>query len=564
MKRKIAVKLAAPAAALLLGGCVTVPKDAGFSDVSAASKDRTGHAVSWTRGAGEDAAADALTRTLLVDPLTVDRAVQVALLNNRTLQANFENLGIARGQLINASLFANPVIGFDVWAYGGATTVEALLSEDLTSILYQPLRVGLYGGEFEATKRLVTAQIVALVGNVRRAFYHYQADQQLVDMFTRTVQATEASYLVAARMREAGGMRQLDVLQERALYEQAKIDLNAAVEHLSQSRESLNALMGLWGGQLTWAAPARLPDLPIVEAVAGTETEANPTEAVTSAEYPKKFPPMKRMVKPQGIPIGAKPGMKMNGMTPPPPTAEGRAEGLAGPPVNGDLTGAAPATQPYGGASAERFAAVERAAVANNLDLEASRAFITAQAYRLKLDVANAVVPFANVGLDSDKERNEGTWGLGPGGAVKVPLFDWGQGVYPRETSRLRKRVEEYAALATNVRAAARAAEARLQATRARALYYRDVILPLRAAVTAESQLQYNAMQLGQFDLLLNKRLQIQAGALYIAAVRDYWVARADVEQIVGGSLPAGGVGAMGGMGGGPMIGTTGIGMGGN
>ena len=300
-----------------------------------------------------------------------------------------------------------------------------------------------------------------------------------------------------------------------------------------------------------------------------TDPEASPTEAVTRAEYPKKFPPMKRMVKPQGIPIGAKPGMKMNGMTPPPPTAEGGAEGLAGPPVNGDITGAVPATRPYGGASAERFAAVERAAVANNLDLSASRESITAQTYRLKLDVATAVVPFANVGLDSQKERNQGDWGLGPGGGVKVPVFDWGQGVYPREASRLRKRVEEYAALATNVRAAARAAEARLQTTRARALYYRDVILPLRAAVTAESQLQYNAMQLGRFDLLLNKRLQIQAGVLYIAAVRDYWVARADVEQIIGGSLPTGGVGAMGGIGGGgtgagPMIGTTGIGMGGN
>ena len=146
---------AAPATALLLGGCVNVPKDAGFSDVSAASKDRTGYAVAWTRGATEDAAADSLTRVLLVDPLTVDRAVQVAMLNNRTLQANFETLGIARGQLINASLFANLVIGFDVWSFGGGTTIEALLSEDLTSILYQPPRVGLYGGEFEATERLV-------------------------------------------------------------------------------------------------------------------------------------------------------------------------------------------------------------------------------------------------------------------------------------------------------------------------------------------------------------------------------------------------------------------------
>ena len=75
-------------------------------------------------------------------------------------------------------------------------------------------------------------------------------------MFGRAVQATEASYRTAARMREAGGIRQLDVLQERALYEQAKVDLNAAVENLSQSREALNALMGLWG-EMLFVADAR-------------------------------------------------------------------------------------------------------------------------------------------------------------------------------------------------------------------------------------------------------------------------------------------------------------------
>ena len=246
---------------------------------------------------------------------------------------------------------------------------------------------------------------------------------------------------------------------------------------------------------------------------------------------------MQQKVMPAG---GGSGGMKMDmGGTAAPPTAAARADGLAGPPTVADLTGDQPSTRPTPPASPEQFAGVERAAVANNLDLGAARSFIMAQASRLKLDVATAVVPFADVGLDSDKERNESNWGLGPGGAVKLPIFDWGQGAYPREASRLRQRVEEYAALATNIRAAARAAEARLQTTRARAAYYRNVILPLRAAITAESQLQYNAMQVGQFDLMLAKRLQIQAGAMYVSALRDYWVARSDLQQILDGSIPA-------------------------
>ena len=548
----------APVLAALLAGCAGAPRDAGFSEVIDASRQRTGYNVTWTRGADEDARVNDATTDLLSQELTLDAAVKVALLNNRGLQATFENLGVARGELVNAGLIANPVFGYDLWLYDGGLTFEGLLSEDLTSILYQPLRVGYRRGQFEATKRLVTAQVVGLVGDLRRAYFNYQADKQLVAVFEQVVRATEASYLVAARMREAGGMRQLDVLQERALYEQAKLALNAAVERLATSREAMNTLMGLWGDQLSWQTPARLPDVPAGEAI--VTTEADPTEAVTPREYPSKFPPMERKVNPQGVPIDAEPGMKMKGMSPPPATPEARAEGLAGGPTTRDIDApppdvlggdldlmpattpahpAAPATRP-GVASEARFAGVERAAVARNLDLAASRRLIEAQASRLKLNVALALVPFADAGFDSQKEVGSGKWGVGPGGAVKVPVFDQGQGVYPREASLLRQRVEQYAFLATGVRAAARAAEARLQTTRARAAYYRDVILPLRAAVTAESQLQYNAMQLGQFELLVNKRLQIQAGQEYVLALRDYWRARADLEQILDGSVPPG------------------------
>ena len=427
--------------------------------------------MNWTRGAEEDAAADEATADLLSKELVLEAAVKVALLNNRSLQATFESLGVARGELINAGLIANPVFGYDLWLYDGGLTFEGLLSEDLTSILYQPLRVNYRRGQFEATKRLVTAQVVMLVGDLRRAYFAYQADKQLVEMFGRTVQATEASYLIAGRMREAGGARQLDVLRERALYEQAKIDLNAAVEHLAQSREAMNLLMGLWGGQLNWQTPSRLPDLPAGEAAvtSAASSEQDATEAITPREYPSTFPPMEREVNPQGVPIGAEPAMKMGGMSPPPQSAEARAEGLAGPPTTQDATtrpadllaGATIAGAATTRPTAERFADVERAAVARNLDLAAARHLIEPQASRLKLNVALALVPFAEAGFDSQKEVGSGKWGVGPGGAVKQPVFDWGQGVYPREASLLRQRVEQYAFLATSIRAAARAAEAR-------------------------------------------------------------------------------------------------------
>ena len=113
-----------------------MPKDSGFSAVNTAAISRTGYDLSWTRHAADDEAALDASRGLLASDLTLDNAVRVALLNNRQLQATFEDLGIARGQLIQAGLIANPVFGFDGWLYDNALTFEGLLSEDLTSILY--------------------------------------------------------------------------------------------------------------------------------------------------------------------------------------------------------------------------------------------------------------------------------------------------------------------------------------------------------------------------------------------------------------------------------------------
>ena len=84
----------------------------------------------------------------------------------------------------------------------------------------------------------------------------------------------------------------------------------------------------------------------------------------------------------------------------------------------------------------------------------------------------------------------------------------------------------------------ARALRDRVDGARDRALYYRDILLPLHERIVNEAQLQYNAMQLGPFQLLRAREQQIQTAVAYIESLRDYWLARADVEQILSGRLP--------------------------
>jgi hypothetical protein len=102
----------------------------------------------------------------------------------------------------------------------------------------------------------------------------------------------------------------------------------------------------------------------------------------------------------------------------------------------------------------------------------------------------------------------------------------------------MRRRWDELEALGIEVRTAARRAAAREELARQQALYVRDVVLPLRLALTEQTQLHYNGMFVGVFQLLDAKRREIEAGRELVRAQRDYWLAASAGEQLAAGRLP--------------------------
>jgi cobalt-zinc-cadmium efflux system outer membrane protein len=121
---------------------------------------------------------------------------------------------------------------------------------------------------------------------------------------------------------------------------------------------------------------------------------------------------------------------------------------------------------------------------------------------------------------------------------VPIPLFDTGSAAVSRAQAQRRRAQQNYAATAVEVRSAARAARDRLNAARDRALYYQKVLLPLRHSIVEQTQAEFNAMFVGTFDVLRAKQEEIDAGAEYVAALRSYWLARVQLEQVLNGRLP--------------------------
>ncbi|MGH7290663.1 MAG: TolC family protein, partial [Myxococcota bacterium] len=236
----------------------------GFDDVQRSASERAGMRVHWNNGSADDQEAQAAVRSLLEEELTADETVQIALLNNRGLQAVYEELDIAQADLVQAGLLKNPVFSGQVrFATSGDGTAAVLdLTQEFVSLLFMPLRKGRAEAAFEAAKLRVTGAVLDLAGEARAAFYQLQAAEQLLEMRRTVVEATQASYELSKRLREAGNNRDLDVSNERALHEQSKLDLAAAEAAVVQRREELNVIMGLWGADTDWRIASRLPTIP--------------------------------------------------------------------------------------------------------------------------------------------------------------------------------------------------------------------------------------------------------------------------------------------------------------
>ena len=258
------------AALFTLTGCAGVSTEMTFSEIQQQVDERMGVPIHWNANTASVDEIEETVQGLLDRPLVANTAVQIALLHNRRLQATYEEIGIAHAAVVEAGTPSNPAFR------GGATfglpqdpmtahpahdSYVFEIEMDFLSFLYGSIRTSVAKSEFETAKLRVTAAVIDLAGQTRRAFYRVQSEQQMLQMFQQVVLATQAGYEFASELYEAGNIPELDLLLQRALYEGAKLALTDAEVTRAESREQLNQLMGFWGEETAWTVEARLPDL---------------------------------------------------------------------------------------------------------------------------------------------------------------------------------------------------------------------------------------------------------------------------------------------------------------
>lgn len=248
--------------ALALGGCASFTPDGGFGDVRDITKERISQTPQWTRNEQDAQQARQTVRQLLAQPVTPDTAVQIALVNNQGLQAVYAELGIAEADLVQAGRLVNPGFSYTRLRRADDLEIERVFLFNVLSLITMPLRTSLERQRFEITKVRVASQVMRVAADTRRAYYRAVAAQEGVNYSEQVREAAEASAELARRMAAAGNFSKLDHTRQQVFYAEMTAQLARARQAAVSERERLTQLMGLWGEDVRYTLPARLPDLP--------------------------------------------------------------------------------------------------------------------------------------------------------------------------------------------------------------------------------------------------------------------------------------------------------------
>jgi len=451
---------------LILEGCASFSQDGGFNSVSATARERLSKDVTWVRSEADQDTITTHVAELLSKPLNVDNAVQLALLNNRGLQATFSELAISESDLVQAGLLPNPSFTMlrasQPGIAGREFKIEQAITFNLFSLATMPQASAIERRRFEQTQRMVSLEMLRLASEARKAYYNAVAADESVRYARQVRQAAEASAELARRMAQVGNFNKLQQAQEQGFYADATLGLARAEQVAVSNRERLTRLLGLWSQQTQFILPERLPDLP---------------------QAPNELPNIEQM------------------------------------------------------------------AMNQRLDVQAARLQTEAQAKNLGLTKTTRFINVLEFGPTRVLEgTNDAGYNKGYEVSFELPLFDWGTAKVAKAEAIYMQSVNIAAQTAINARSEVRAAYQGYRSSYDIARHYRDEIVPLKKRISEENQLRYNGMLIGVFDLLADARTQITSVNSSIEALRDFWLAQADLEMALIGkptlTQPQGGMAA--------------------
>jgi outer membrane protein TolC len=249
-------------AAAIAAGCARFSPDAGMLVVEAAATTELGKDITKLRSEADAAAVSARIRALRARPLSVSAAVQIALINNRGLQAAFNELGISEAEMVEASLPPPPTLSFLRIVGSGGFEIERQIVQNVLALLTLPRRREIAEAQFRQAQARAVDTTLRVAMEAARAYYRTVAANEALRFLEESRLSAEAVSDVAKQLGETGAMSKLDQAREHVFY--AEVSGQVATARLRQrsERERLIRALGLWGDDTKITLPSRLAALP--------------------------------------------------------------------------------------------------------------------------------------------------------------------------------------------------------------------------------------------------------------------------------------------------------------
>jgi cobalt-zinc-cadmium efflux system outer membrane protein len=230
---------------ILLFSCAKVDPQLQWQKVEAITKERIEGSIIWEKSEKDSKTIKTQVDNLLADGLTRQEAVKIALLNNRKLQASFEEIGVAQADLIQAGLFTNPSLDlFFAFPLSSADTSGDLLGflSDLWTI---PARKEVFSKQVEITIQQIGIDIVATGAESASAYDEFlfrtvslQIEKDSLNVLSDISVRTKTRY-------EHGLSNDLDMRRAQAAVIEQRIAIAAAEQALIKARTRLNIALSL-------------------------------------------------------------------------------------------------------------------------------------------------------------------------------------------------------------------------------------------------------------------------------------------------------------------------------
>lgn len=262
------------AAAVALSACASPEltaalsaRDAGFGTVQTTARAATRADTVFLQDAEAIRAnAERVHQMVHQRTISADTAVQVALLNNRGLQAAYAELGMSAAEIWQTTMQPNPTVSIGLLginAEGMAwRALEGIIANNILALATSERRGRIAEARFRQAQLRAAEETLRVATEARIAWIDAVAAFEAGAIIRGAEQTADAQSDLAAELGRTGFLNRAGQARDHALYaelagQRARARLDAQI-----AKERLTRVLGLWGTETAFFVPDALPGLP--------------------------------------------------------------------------------------------------------------------------------------------------------------------------------------------------------------------------------------------------------------------------------------------------------------